>query len=100
MDTLPELMARGEGVPWMTSPMVEQAGRRTGEDIVRHRKQSEMILAHLRTGAPLTQDQARELFGCMRLASRISDLKKAGHVILSLRGPGGTATYLMIGGER
>ena len=72
--------------------------QRTSEDVKRHRSQKEKILEHLRTGAPLTQDQSRSLFGCMRLASRITELKKEGHIILSLRNGGNCAVYLMLGG--
>ncbi|NCC58577.1 MAG: hypothetical protein EOM17_13265, partial [Synergistales bacterium] len=65
--------------------------QRTGEDVKRQLRQKDKVLEHLRTGQPLTQDTARELFGCMRLASRISELKKAGPVILSLRHETGVA---------
>lgn len=40
--------------------------------------QTRAILAYLRSGKRLTQLVALELFGCMRLPSRIHDLKKAG----------------------
>ena len=40
--------------------------------------QTRAILAYLRSGKRLTQLAALELFGCMRLPSRIHDLKKAG----------------------
>lgn len=73
--------------------------QRTGKDIKRHARQKDLVLEHLRTGQPLTQDTARELFGCMRLASRISELKKAGHVILSLRHQTGVAVYLLLEGR-
>lgn len=43
--------------------------------------QNRAILAYLRSGKRLTQLAALELFGCMRLPSRIHDLKKAGIVI-------------------
>lgn len=71
--------------------------RNTG-DIKRHARQKDKVLEHLRTGQPLTQDQARAEYGVMRLASRISELKKAGHVILSLRNDQGCATYLLLEG--
>lgn len=38
--------------------------------------QSKRILAYLRSGKRLTSLEALNLFGCMRLASRISDLRK------------------------
>ena len=40
--------------------------------------QNRAILAYLRSGKRLTQLMAYSLFGCMRLPSRIHDLKKAG----------------------
>lgn len=43
--------------------------------------QNRAILAYLRSGKRLTQLVALDLFGCMRLPSRIHDLKKAGIVI-------------------
>lgn len=46
------------------------------------RTQNEMILKHLKTHKRgLTAMQALDKFGCMRLASRISDLRKIGYVI-------------------
>jgi hypothetical protein len=74
--------------------------QRTGEDVKRQLRQKDLVLEHLRTGRPITQDAARELFGCMRLASRISELKKAGHIILSLRHETGVAVYLLLEGGR
>lgn len=38
--------------------------------------QCEQILAHLRSGKPITQYEALEKYKCFRLASRIHDLKK------------------------
>lgn len=73
--------------------------QRTGTDVKRQNIQRVKILEHLRTGAPLTQDVAWELYGCRRLASRISELKKAGHIILSLRNDQGCATYLLLSDE-
>ena len=43
--------------------------------------QNRAILAYLKSGKRLTQLAALELFGCMRLPSRIHDIKKAGIVI-------------------
>lgn len=43
--------------------------------------QNRAILGYLRSGKRLTQLIALDLFGCMRLPSRIHDLKKAGIVI-------------------
>lgn len=73
--------------------------QRTGTDVKRQNIQRVKILEHLRTGQPLTQDTARELYGVMRLASRISELKKAGHIILSLRNDQGCSTYLLLSPE-
>lgn len=38
--------------------------------------QCRKILRHMRGGAPITSLQALKLYGCMRLASRICDLRK------------------------
>lgn len=46
--------------------------------------QTEHILAELQRG-PLTPLDALERCGCLRLAARISDLKAAGHTILTER---------------
>lgn len=73
--------------------------QRTGEDIKRHARQKDLVLEHLRTGQPLTQDQARAEYGVMRLASRISELKKDGFLILSLRNDQGCSTYLLLEGR-
>ena len=73
--------------------------QRNSNDIKRHARQKDKVLEHLRTGQSLTQDQARAEYGVMRLASRISELKKAGHVILSLRNDQGCATYLLLSDE-
>jgi len=73
--------------------------QRTGTDVKRQNIQRVKILEHLRSGQPLTQDTARELYGVMRLASRISELKKSGYVILSLRHETGVAVYLLISDE-
>lgn len=69
---------------------------RTPDDFKRHSTQKTLTLKHLQTGAPLTQKQARELYRIERLASRISELRKAGHLILSLRNSQGCATYLLL----
>ena len=74
--------------------------RRPAEDVKRQLRQKDLVLEHLRTGQPITQDTARELYGCMRLASRISELKKSGHLILSLRNDQGCSTYLLLEGGR
>jgi hypothetical protein len=40
--------------------------------------QTDLILAALRAGEKLTQGEALERFGCMRLPSRIDELHKRG----------------------
>jgi hypothetical protein len=45
------------------------------------KSQNERILAHLKKGKKITPLDALEKFGCFRLAARISDLRKDGHVI-------------------
>ncbi len=53
--------------------------------------QCEKILAHLREHGSIDPLQAKALYRCMRLASRIGDLKRQGHHILSERGKGKNA---------
>jgi hypothetical protein len=43
--------------------------------------QTEQILKHLKKGKKLNPLQALKLYGCFRLASRISELRKDGHLI-------------------
>jgi hypothetical protein len=50
----------------------------TAEDRERFQAQSRAVLAHLQKGLTLTQDQARELYGIMRLAARTSELRERG----------------------
>ena len=45
--------------------------------------QNQLILSHLKSGKPITQDDAKNLFGCSRLAARVLDLKHNGHHISS-----------------
>jgi len=45
--------------------------------------QNKQILNYLETGKPLSPLQALRMFGCMRLASRINDLRKQGHFIVT-----------------
>ena len=71
---------------------------RTGEDVRRHGTQKAAILEHLRSGKPLTQDVGRELCGAMRVASRVAELRKAGHLILALRNAAGVAVYVWLAG--
>ncbi len=41
--------------------------------------QTDAILGHLRSGRALTPMDALRLFGCMRLAARVRELREAGH---------------------
>ena len=43
--------------------------------------QANKILAHLKAGHSITDNDARRMFSCSRLAARIHDLKKQGHEI-------------------
>lgn len=45
------------------------------------KSQNEQILQHLKRGRKITPLDALEKFGCFRLAARISDLRKDGHLI-------------------
>lgn len=45
--------------------------------------QCDDILLHLQKHGRITDDQARDLYGCKRLASRINDLRKLGHPIIT-----------------
>lgn len=45
------------------------------------RTQNELVLDHLRTQGPLTQPEAQDRLGCLRLGARIWDLKQRGHAI-------------------
>lgn len=53
----------------------------THPDKVAGNSQAGQILRHLQTVGPLTSLDALTLFGCARLASRISDLKGKGYSI-------------------
>lgn len=46
-----------------------------------HKTQAQRIIDHLKSGRQLTQFEALQDLGIMRLASRISDLKRDGYVI-------------------
>lgn len=47
--------------------------------------QNRQILAHLQKGNTITQMDALRMFGCMRLASRINDLRQMGFHIMTFR---------------
>lgn len=46
--------------------------------------QKELILNYMQKFGGITQLDALREFGCMRLASRITDLKKDGHLIMTI----------------
>ena len=48
---------------------------------VKQPTQAEMILAYMKANGGITARQALTEFGCMRLASRIHDLRTAGYLI-------------------
>ena len=43
--------------------------------------QNDQILQHLKSGKSITVKQAISLFNCYRLAARIDELRRKGHVI-------------------
>jgi hypothetical protein len=45
------------------------------------KSQNEKILNYLKKGKTITPITALNMFGCFRLAARISDLRKDGHTI-------------------
>lgn len=45
--------------------------------------QNEMVLRYLETGNTLTHLEAQNFFGCARLAARVDDLRKMGHIIIT-----------------
>ena len=47
------------------------------------RTQNELILEYIKKYGSITQLEALEHLGCMRLASRINDLRRQGHLIVS-----------------
>ena len=46
--------------------------------------QAASILAHLQSGNSITPRDAIQLFGCMRLAARIAELRELGHAIATV----------------
>ena len=46
-------------------------------------RQRDVILAHLRSGQPITSLEALRDYGCIRLAARIFEIREAGHNIVS-----------------
>lgn len=45
--------------------------------------QNAMVLAHLKTGRPITPLGALRAYGCFRLGARIYDLRRKGHKIVT-----------------
>jgi hypothetical protein len=56
-------------------------------------KQLKFVLDHLESGETLTSVKAQCIYSIHRLASRISDLRKAGHNIESIKIGGGFVKY-------
>ena len=50
--------------------------------------QNNMILDYLRTHRSITPKEAEKMFGCMRLAARIKELRDDGHNIVMEKKPG------------
>jgi hypothetical protein len=57
------------------------------------RNQREQILAHLKTGRPLTPLEALRRYGCMRLAARVEELRDAGEPIITERVVDGVRSF-------
>lgn len=47
--------------------------------------QTENILAHLQSGTSLTAIDSLNLYGCLRLAARVHDLRELGHNIAMVK---------------
>ncbi len=58
------------------TPVVRASSRAT--------TQAAQILAHLQAGNSITPRDAIQLFGCMRLAARIAELREQGHAIATV----------------
>lgn len=59
--------------------MIKKAIKTEGQ---RRENQCELILRYMDEHGSITSLEAMKLFGCMRLASRISDLRKRGYLIV------------------
>lgn len=55
--------------------------------------QNKKIIAYLEDGNVITPIEALTLFGCMRLAARISDLKRRGYIISKTMKTNGDSRY-------
>ena len=65
--------------------------------------QCKNILSHLKRGRSLTAIQALDMFGVMRLAARVSDLRDSGHQIITTpihRGAKRFASYSLKGAKK
>lgn len=72
------------------------------KEIMREDTQNALILKHLKKGYTINPLEALQLFGCFRLASRISDLKSSGNNIVKKMVTDGDkrfAEYRLIKGE-
>jgi len=61
--------------------------------------QKQQILKHLKRGKSITALQALNKYGCLRLASRINEIKQEGYTIVSkmvTRGSKRLAEYRMV----
>lgn len=61
----------------------------TVQDYERFLNQKAIVLTHLQSGQAVTQDQAKERWGIMRLASRIDELRREGWNIITTMIPAG-----------
>lgn len=59
--------------------------------------QTQLIQKHLEDGNTITAIEALDLFGCMRLAARINDIKKLGMVIKTEMVTNGGKTFAVYG---
>jgi len=52
------------------------------KEIIRTENQCDLILRYMDEHGSITSLEAMKLFGCMRLASRIADLRRKGYMIV------------------
>ena len=66
--------------------------------------QKDQILQYMRTGEAITPLQALGAFGCLRLAARVDELRRAGHGIqvekVTLNSGKQVAQYRLVGAGR
>ena len=60
-------------------------GNREGMQLYRRQVMSHCnaILSHLKSGRPITALDALRMYGCMRLAARVYDLRDSGHDVIA-----------------